>query len=91
MYCGLHLLLMYVHLGFHFFLSGLCPGLVDIYPRDESTSKDHRLLVIGALLKYIHSLFKHSLYSYFSQIYEEYDPRNTPFSLMYEEYKIFEC
>jgi hypothetical protein len=46
-YCGLHLLSMYVCLGFHCFLSGHCPGLVDIHPGDESTSKYLKLLVIG--------------------------------------------
>jgi hypothetical protein len=46
--CGLHLLLMYIHLGFHFFLSGHFPGL-DIHLRDESTLKD-RLLIIGVYL-----------------------------------------
>jgi hypothetical protein len=38
---------MYVHLGFHFFLNGLCPRLVDIHPGDDSTSKDFKLLIIG--------------------------------------------
>jgi hypothetical protein len=41
------LLLMYVHHGFHYFLSGHCPGLVDIHLGDESTSKDLKLLIIG--------------------------------------------
>jgi hypothetical protein len=39
---------MHVHLGFHFFLSGFCPGLVDIRPGDESTPKDLKILAIGS-------------------------------------------
>jgi hypothetical protein len=38
---------MYIHLGFHFFLNGHCPGLVDIHQGDKSTSKDLKLLVIS--------------------------------------------
>jgi hypothetical protein len=45
-YCVLHLLLMYSHLSSHF-LSGHCPGLVDIYPGDERTLKDFKLRIIG--------------------------------------------
>jgi hypothetical protein len=37
---------MYVHLSFHFSLIGLCPGLVDIHPGGDSTSKDLKLLAI---------------------------------------------
>jgi hypothetical protein len=33
-------------------LHGLCPGLVDIHPGDESTLKDLKLLVIGLYLGY---------------------------------------
>jgi hypothetical protein len=29
---------MYAHLGFHFYFSGHCPGLVDIQPGDRSIS-----------------------------------------------------
>jgi hypothetical protein len=49
-YPGLHILLMYVHLGFNSFFSGLCSGLVDIHPGDESTSKGLKLRVITFIL-----------------------------------------
>jgi hypothetical protein len=43
---GLHLLMTYMHLGFHFLLSGCCPGLVDIYLWNKSKSKDLKLIII---------------------------------------------
>jgi hypothetical protein len=38
---------MGVHFVYYFFFNGLCPGLVDIHPGGESTSKDLKFLVIG--------------------------------------------
>jgi hypothetical protein len=38
---------MHVHLGYYFFLNGLCAGLVAINPGDKSTSKDLKLLIIA--------------------------------------------
>jgi hypothetical protein len=54
-YCDIHLLLMYVHLGFHVLLSGLDTVLVDIHPEDMSTSKDLKLVFIGLYLSFHHS------------------------------------
>jgi hypothetical protein len=39
---------MGIHLGYYFFLNGLCPGLVDIHLGDESTSKGLKLLTVGS-------------------------------------------
>jgi hypothetical protein len=41
---------MYVQLSFHFSLSRLYPGLVDIHPGDESTLKDLTFFIIGLYL-----------------------------------------
>jgi hypothetical protein len=49
--------LMGVHLAYYFFLIGLCPGLVDNHPEDESTSMDHNLLIIGVQYISGHPLF----------------------------------
>jgi hypothetical protein len=42
--------LTYIYLDYHFFLNGPCPGLADIHPGEESTSKGLKFLVIGLYL-----------------------------------------
>jgi hypothetical protein len=47
------LLVVRLHLDFHFCLSGQCPGLVDIHPGDESAVKDIRLLIVGSYFSFL--------------------------------------